>query len=108
MQLPRDSIIAPQKLTDYLLRLREDHDKSGYLALAGYSAEDAAQLESDIRDQLLSQTAESAGRNPYGEKFIVRGTLIGPNGRSLRVISIWMLEKATGLTKFITLYPDLS
>jgi hypothetical protein len=106
MQLPQDAVISPKKLTDYLLRARDDHDKSGFLAVAGYTSEHAARLELDIRTQLLPVSATPAGKNPYGEKFIIRGNLTGPNGRSLRVLSVWMLEKATGLTKFITLYPD--
>ena len=106
MQLPRDAIIAPEKMTDYLLRARDDHDKSGFLAVAGYTAMHAARLESDIRAQLLPIPATLTGENLYGEKFVIRGNLTGPNGRMLRVLSVWMLEKATGLTKFITLYPD--
>ena len=77
-----------------------------FLALAGYSSEHATRLELDIRAQILPIPAEPAGENPYGVKFIVRGNLTGPNGRTLRVLSVWMREKATGLTKFITLYPD--
>jgi hypothetical protein len=63
-------------------------------------------LERDIRTQLLPLPATPAGESPYGEKFVIRGNLTGPNGRALRVLSVWMLEKATDLTKFITLYPD--
>lgn len=107
MQLPLHARIASEKLTHYLLRPREDHDKSGFLAIAGYSREHATQLEMAIRTQLLPFPATPAGKNPYGEKFIIRGQLTGPNGRTLRVQSVWMLEKATGLTKFITLYPDV-
>ncbi len=108
MHLPADAIIAPEKLSGYLLRRREDHDKSGFLAVAGYTAAHAAQLDADLRTQLLPQPAESAGHTPYGDKFVVRGVLRGPNGRALRVLSVWMREKATGQTKFITLYPDPS
>lgn len=109
MKLPAESIIAPEKLTDYLLRPRDDHDKSGFLARAGYgSREDAAKLEADIRSQMLPLEAESLGATIYGEKFVIRGTLTGPNGRRLKIFSVWMVEKATGLTKFITLYPDES
>ena len=41
----------------------------------------------------------------YGDKYQICGELTGPNGRTLRVTTIWMIEGATGLTKFITLYP---
>jgi len=108
VKLPGDTIIARAKLTDYLLRQRDDHDKSGFLAVAGYTALDADRLEEDMRRQLLPLEASSAGEAVYGEKFILRGPLTGPSGRTLKVLSVWMVEKATGLTKFITLYPDLT
>jgi hypothetical protein len=44
----------------------------------------------------------------YGPKYRIRGTLSGPNGRTLRVLSIWMKEDATGGVKFVTLRPDKS
>ncbi len=102
MKLPTDSVIAREKLTHYLLRPRDDHDKSGFLAVAGYTALDADRLENDLRAQLLPLEASPAGQTVYGEKFIVCGSLTGPNGRTLKVLSVWMLEKATGFTKFIT------
>jgi len=39
MKLPPDSVISERKLTDYLLTLRFEDDKSGFLALAGYTLE---------------------------------------------------------------------
>ena len=108
MKLPENTIIAREKLSGYLLRPRDDHDKSGFLAVAGYTGLDADRLEADMRVQLLPLEAAPAGVTVYGEKFIVRGSLTGPNGRALKVLSIWMREKTTGLTKFITLYPDLT
>lgn len=83
MKLPADTIISREKLTHYLLRAREDHDKSGFLALAGYSLENADQLESDLRTQLLPLEAVAAETTPYGEKFIIRGRLVGPTGRGI-------------------------
>ena len=41
----------------------------------------------------------------YGDKYSIGGELTGPNGRTLKVTTIWMIEDATGLAKFITLYP---
>ena len=105
MKLPPDAIIAAGKLASYLLRWREADDKSAFLALAGYGPDDAVRLESDIREQLLSHDAEWIGDTEYGPKFRICAVLRGPNGRRLGTISIWMTEKATGATKFITLYP---
>jgi hypothetical protein len=97
---------------------------------AGYTLESADKLMTDIREQLLPleaeffqqserQTLNIASASPrlpleaeffqqseYGPKYRIRGTLKGPNGRLLRVVSIWITEEATGQTKFVTLYPD--
>lgn len=108
MKLPRDTMIAREKLEDYLLRPRDDHDKAGFLALAGYDRDSVGMLDTDLRTQLLPLGAEIAGASVYGQKFVIRGTLTGPNGRSLRVLSVWMLDNASGLTKFITLHPEQS
>jgi hypothetical protein len=108
MKLPPTTFIARDKLTRYLLRHRDEHDKAGFLALAGYDLSNPEQLDKDMREQLLPHDATSAGTTVYGEKYSIRGTLTGPNGRSLRVFSVWMVEKPAGIAKFITLYADRS
>jgi len=106
MKLPRDTLIASEKLTRYLLQRRVEDDKSVFLAQAGYTLENADRLMTDIRSQLLPLEAELVDQTEYGPKYRVRGTLIGPNRRTLLVITIWMTDNATGQTRFITLYPD--
>jgi len=63
-------------------------------------------LMADIRNQLMPLEAEASEETEYGPKYEVRGALNGPNGRILRVVTIWLTEEATGRTKFITLFPD--
>jgi hypothetical protein len=105
MKLPADAVIAREKLTGYLLRKLPENDKSGFLALAGYTTENRERLEADIRAQILTQEAEFVETTEYGGKYRIRGHLTGPNGRRLQVLTIWLTENATGMTKFITLYP---
>jgi hypothetical protein len=66
----------------------------------------ADRLMHDIRTQMLPHDAEFFDWTEYGPKYRIRGTLTGPDGRVLRVVSIWMKEDATGETKFVTLFPD--
>ncbi len=108
MKLSQDSIIEPRKISHYLLRPLEDSDKSAFLAMAGYSRENSERLLDDIRSQLLPLDALRIGPFDYGVKYAIRGVLSCPNGRSLRVFSIWANLKSTGETRFITLYPDPS
>ena len=105
MKLPANAVIAREKLTSYLLRKLPENDKSGFLAQAGYTLDNAGRLETDLRSQILIQEAAFMEPTEYGDKYSIRSGLTGPNGRTLQVITIWMTEDATGLTKFITLYP---
>jgi hypothetical protein len=106
MKLPPDAQIAREKLTQYLLVKRVVGDKSEFLKQAGYTLDNPQRLEEDIRRQILTQDAVTLERTRYGELFEIRASLAGPNGKVLKVNTVWMEEFGTGITKFITLYPD--
>jgi hypothetical protein len=105
-KLPPDTIIAPAKLRDYLLIWRGKDDKSTWLAVAGYTADNWLQLQQDLRLQILPLEAEFVEETRFGQMFEIKGVLLGPNGKQLFLRSFWLLEHDTGQTKFITLYPD--
>ncbi len=106
MKLPADSLIDPRKVTHYLLQPRAKSDKSGFLALAGYDASHAARLMDDLRGLLPTHEAEFLEDTPFGQFYALPALLAGPNGRTLRVRTIWMKEHLSGQTKFITLIPE--
>jgi len=106
LKLQKDAIIAREKIADYLLKWRPDNDKSQFLKRAGYSSADWQRLQVDIRKQILPIEAEFLEDTAYGELMRIKGALKGPSGTSIEVVTIWMVEKHTGLTKFITLFPD--
>ena len=106
MKLPGDAIIAPEKLTRYLLVRQARGDKSAFLARAGYTPENSDQLLRALRGQLLPLDATLLHSSELGEFYEIRGGLTGPNGVTLRVRSIWMEEELSGVTKFITLIPE--
>lgn len=105
MKLPADSLIARAKITDYLLVPLAKGDKSGFLKLAGYDASSADRLIQDIRSQILGNDAVAIERTEHGQYYEIRSQLTGPNGSALDVRSIWMKERLSGRTKFITLIP---
>ena len=106
MKLPTDAEIAHEKLTRYLLVKRPVGDKSAFLRQAGYTLDNWQQLEQDIRQQILSKEATSTEQTRYGEYFEIIAPLTGPNGAVLKLKTVWMKESRSGITKFITLYPD--
>jgi len=106
MKLPGDTLIVPEKLTNYLLVPRKRNDKSKWLAGAGYTPENWEMLEADLRNQILSENADSVERTEFGQMYEIRGILVGPNGKSLSVLTVWMTDNETGNTRFITMSPD--
>ena len=95
------------KLTDYLLSL--DHPvgrfKARVFARAGYRRTEAAVLQKDILDLARHGDAEPQPLGTFGQKFIVRGILQGPNGRSLAVATIWIVRAGEQVPRFVTAYP---
>jgi hypothetical protein len=106
MRLSADATIAREKLTNYLLVRQARGDKSAFLARAGYNRENAGQLLADLRTQLLPLDAAPLHSTVFGKFYEIRGVLTGPNGVALNVRSIWMEERLSGVTKFITLVPE--
>ena len=106
MKLSSNTLIAPEKLTQYLLIPRRRNDKSRWLAQAGYTIKNWQLLEKDLRKQILSLAAIPIENTRYGQMYEIKGNLTGPNGKTLAVCTIWMTETATGDTKFITMYPE--
>ena len=106
MKLQAEAIITKEKITGYLLKWRPDNDKSQFLRQAGYTQASWRNLLEDIRKQILPLEAVFLQNTVYGGLWKIRGTLKVPNGVTIRVVTIWMHEKYTELTKFITLFPD--
>ena len=106
MKLPANTLVAREKVTGYLLVPQPRGDKSAFLERAGYTQENADQLLSDLRAQLLPLEAVPGKSNSFGQYYETRGSLTGPNGVILRVRAIWLTEHLSGVSKFITLLPD--
>lgn len=106
MKIPSTVYIAREKITEYLLKQRDEDDKSKFLVSAGFTLDTVNELEKELRSQVEKFEAELFDTTDYGDKFQIRGELQGINGISLKVMTIWMYETSTEKWKFITLIPD--
>ena len=105
MRIPSDAIIPPDKLTAYLLVPRAWDDKSRFLAQVGFTLDDPSTLEDAIRRMAADFDATDDGENDYGTFYRVEGELLGPNGRTLQVVLVWLQWKLDGTFHFVTLKP---
>jgi hypothetical protein len=104
----RTTIIAPEKLRDYILNLSnpDGESKARFLKEMGYEQENWKTLESDLRKQHLSEDTIPGKQSVYGAKSEIFAPLIGPNGEKRWLRSVWMIRKGESIARFITLIPE--
>lgn len=75
MRLPSadEAVIPIEKLPDYLLSSQHPlgRFKATFFASLGYTEDDYAQLEADLRSQHLLLDAEEGEQSAYGRKFVI-------------------------------------
>ncbi len=99
--------IDPLKLHGYLLDSTRPvgRFKARFFGALGYVAAEWQLLEADLRIQHLSQPAASGPVEPHGQAWTIRAILIGPNGQSAGVVSVWFFRPDNPAPNFVTAYP---
>jgi hypothetical protein len=106
MQLPITLVIPDAKVTEYLLVRKSKSDKSQFLAKAGFTAENPEDLKTALRNQAVSSDAVlDRIDDEYGQFYRVAGDLVGVNGVSLSVVTIWVERRSDSQFHFVTLKP---
>jgi hypothetical protein len=106
VKLPEDVVVPDDKLLRYLLLPREENDKSEFLAIAGYTLATWEVLRRDLHELAKSYDVTDTMTSAYGIKHEIRGSLTGPNGHTLHILTVWITLEGTGETRFVTLFPD--
>ncbi|MEL7071100.1 MAG: DUF6883 domain-containing protein [Cyanobacteria bacterium J06581_3] len=101
-----DAIIPVAKLTRYLLIKRTRNDKSKFLAQAGFTLNNYADLENALRKLILDAEAVEDRTDEYGTFYQASGSLEGINGICLNVVTVWLHRKIDQRFQFVTLVPD--
>ena len=102
-----EAYVPHEKLTGYLLS--ETHAvgkwKSELFRALGFTPENSTLLQDRLLE--LARTNEVTGRSetPYGTKYLIEGNLIAPNGRSIRLLTVWIVEQTDPRPRFVTAYP---
>ena len=99
--------IDPRKLRDYVLNTEHTIGKykATFFVEIGYSADNWQKLESDIREQHLSQPAEPGQESPFGRKYTITAPLRGPQGEVRQVATIWIIRPNNDFPELVTMVP---
>lgn len=109
MRLPNADLAAVDdaKVRDYLLSPdhRDGRSKARFFAGLGF-ARDGWSL---LRDALLALArdgeAEAAEATVFGQKYVVRGIVRGPAGRTATVLTVWIAPRSDSIPRLVTAYP---
>ncbi len=105
MTFSDDAVITEEKLTKYVLLPRPWDDKSKFLAQAGFTADNPVDLRAALRRLAIGSDPVEDGTNEYGTFYRLEGELLGPGGRTLAVIAVWLRWASDGTFHFVTLKP---
>ncbi len=101
------AIVEAEKLHGYILSSTHPlgRFKATFFKNFGYSSENWEDFEKRLRELILSNEVSKVEESPFGKKFIVEGGLIGPSGRTVQIISVWVILKGESMPRFVTVYP---
>lgn len=109
MRLPHadDAVIDSRKLRDYILSFEHPigRFKAYFFVGLGFRAEKWEDLDSEIRRLAVECEAEHAERTAYGQKYLVRGRVVGPD-RGAEVVTVWIVRVGESRPRFVTVYPE--
>jgi hypothetical protein len=109
MKVPHfeQAIIKTEKLTKYLLNF--DHPKGKSKAklfqILGFELSNADELASQLLNIIFENDFNEVEETQHGVSYIVFGNIVGDNGRTRLLKTIWMLPKDSDIPHFVTAYP---
>jgi fructoselysine-6-P-deglycase FrlB-like protein len=101
------AVIDRAKVVDYLLS--ESHPvgrfKSVFFTALGYSEAAWEVLAADLQRHATDNEAVATEATQYGQKYEVRGSLKAPTGRTVVVITVWIILHGEHSPRFVTAFP---
>lgn len=109
MKLPRykEAVIPKAKFTQYALNPDKDPDKARAFEKAlGYTMDNADELISQIYDKIPEYNAKEKPDNGWGKRYEIIMDIMGPNGKTAKVLTAWIDDKNTGEMRLTSVYVD--
>jgi hypothetical protein len=100
-------VVETEKVRDYLLSSVHPVGKfkAAYFAELGYQQEEWFRLVEALLAIAQEGNAVPGQLSQFGHKYEISATLVGPSGRSARVVTVWMVRHDEQLVRFVTALP---
>ena len=99
------AVIPRSKLEGYALNSahKDGRNKARlFKSILGFEKADWQKLEKSILDELPYHEALLVGVGQWGEKYLVALPIVGLNGNTTIVETIWIIRPGTGYPSFVT------
>lgn len=109
MKLPnsKQAIVPEKKLVGYLLS--ETHAlgrfKARFFRGLGFNETNVELFRKELFNLVTSNETKSFEQSNYGTKYIVDGSLLTPSKQSVKIRTVWIIEKDGINPVFVTAYP---
>jgi len=104
----RDPWIADDKIQDYLLN--RDHPRGGSKAAffieRGFSRESPESFRSALVDLAVSNDVAGTEHTAYGVKYTVEDAMDCPDGSTVYLMTVWVVELGSERPRLVTAYPS--
>ncbi len=109
MKLPNSesAIIPREKIAHYLLDLKHPsgRGKAIFFRNYGFKSEDWHIFEDALRTHIQLSIVTDFLKTNYGDKYILEGDILTPDGNVLHIRSIWIMPFESSAPILVTAYP---
>jgi hypothetical protein len=109
MRLPNgESAEVPRaKIVSYLLSTSHPggRGKAAFFKRFGFSPDAWQTLAEALRQHAAEHDVSNVEETPFGRRYVIEGPLRAPDGRSPNVRTVWFVEHAETVPRFVTAYP---
>jgi hypothetical protein len=101
------AFVPADKISDYLLD--EQHPigagKAKWFHSLGYDVARPSELEEALRNLVGRSDNFSRKDSPHGVKYVVSASILTPNGKTVNVTTVWIVEPSDPCPRLVTAYP---
>ena len=109
MKLPNgeQAIIDERKVREYLLSPSHPvgRFKLKFFSGIGFGPDSWRPFIAALAELAEKGEARIAEEGEFGRKYSVSGLLMGPRGRAVNVVSVWIFEPGSDKPRLVTVYP---
>lgn len=109
MKLPNveRAIVAPRKITEYLLSTEHPNGKSkaSFFLDSGFTSAQWTVMAHALKLHALTNDLTKVEDSPFGKRYVIEGLLETPSGTNVNVRTAWFIETGEEIPHFVTAFP---